>query len=127
MLVRSREGDQVVKSSHLEGDRDRLLRQGHSRAAAWLAVAVLCACTASDSSQAAKPRTPLTSTYGDLGMSPQELRIRVRALIRPTLGIVEETVDSSLGDLAGPEAHRGVARWKIETTTTLLTAMLRND
>ena len=121
-------GIEVVKRCHFERDRGRLLRQGHSRAAVGLAVvAILCACAVSDSYRAAKSRTPLTSTIENLGMSPQELRIRVRALLRPTLGILEETADTSVQDVDEPEVHRAAVRWKIETTTTLLSAMLRND
>jgi hypothetical protein len=120
-------GIEVVKPCHFESDRGRLLHQGHRRAAVWLAVvAVLCAC-ASDSSRAAKSKTPLTSTIENLGMSPQELRIRVRALIRPTLGILEETGDISAQDVDVAEAQRATLHWRIETTTTLLSAMLRND
>ncbi len=98
------------------------------RAAALLALfAAACVCAGGDPTWAAKSRTPVTSNAKKLRMSPQELRIRVRALIRPTLGIVEEAADRSLRETTDPTVRRGTVVWKIETTTTLLSAMLRND
>ena len=77
---------------------------------------------------AAKPRTPVTSSAKNLEISPQELRIRVRALIRPTLGTVEEAADRIIIlETSDPVVRRGALVWKIETTTTLLSALLRND
>ena len=80
-----------------------------------------------DPAWAAKSRTPVTSSVKKLRIPPQELRIRVRALIRPTLGIVEESADRSLRETTDPVVRRGIVVFKIETTTTLLSAMLRND
>jgi hypothetical protein len=76
---------------------------------------------------ARKSTTPVASSLKKLKVSPQELRIRVRALIRPTLGIVEEAADQTLETTADPLVRRGILRWKIEMTTTLLSAMLRRD
>ncbi len=99
-----------------------------SRAAVLLALsAAACVCAGGDPAWAAKSRTPVTSSAKKLRMSPQELRIRVRALIRPTLGIVEEAADRSLRETTDPTVRRGAVVWKIEATTTLLSAMLRND
>lgn len=86
-----------------------------------------CALAAGDLTWAAKTRTPVTSSAKNLHVSPQELRIRVRALIRPTLGGIEQAADNSLEGATDPKIKRGVLSWKIETTTTLLSAMLRND
>jgi hypothetical protein len=98
------------------------------RAAASLALlATACVLAGSAPFWAAKSRTPVTSSIKKLQVSPQELRIRVRALIRPTLGIVEETADRGLRETADPTVRRGTVVWKIETTTTLLSAMLRSD
>jgi hypothetical protein len=96
------------------------------RIAALLVLALIgCACATAGSSS--KSRTPVTARFSKLEMSPQELRIRVRALIRPTLGIVEESADRIMADRKDREVRRSVVVWKIETTTTLLAAMLRND
>lgn len=90
-------------------------------AAAWL----FAGC---DPAHAAKQSsTPVTSSIKRLQMSPQELRIRVRALIRPTLGIVEQAGDRILFATSDPVVRRGALIWKIETTTTFLSALLRND
>ena len=98
------------------------------RAAASLALfAAACVLAGGDPALAAKSRTPVTSSIKKLQVSPQELRIRVRALIRPTLGIVEEAADRDLRETTDPVIRRGAILWKIETTTTLLSAMLRND
>lgn len=91
------------------------------------AVALICVLAPGDPAFADKSRTPVTSSVKNLGMSPQELRIRVRALIRPTLGIVEETADRVLREGLEPQARRSALVWKVETTTTLLSALLRND
>ncbi len=99
-----------------------------SRAAVLLTLlAAACVCAGDDPAWAAKSRTPVTSSAKKLRMSPQELRIRVRALIRPTLGIVEEAADRGLRETTDPTVRRGAVVWKIEATTTLLSAMLRND
>ncbi len=74
-----------------------------------------------------KSRTPVTSGITALKVEPEELRIRVRALIRPTLGTVEEAADRIIRDTSDPVVRRGALRWKIENTTTLLSALLRND
>jgi hypothetical protein len=71
--------------------------------------------------------TPLTSSIKDLKMSPQELRIRLRAMIRPILGNIEETADQIIFNTSNPVVRRGVMVWKIETTTTMLSTMLRSD
>ncbi len=98
------------------------------RAALSLAfLAAACACAGGDPAWAAKSRTPITSGVKKLRMSPEELRIRVRALIRPTLGIVEEAADRSFREATDPVVRRGILVWKIETTTTFLSAMLRTD
>ena len=98
------------------------------RAAATLGLfAAACVLAGVDPAWAAKSRTPVTSSVKKLRIPAQELRIRVRALIRPTLGIVEESADRSLREATDPAVRRGNVVWKIETTTTLLTAMLRND
>jgi hypothetical protein len=70
---------------------------------------------------------PVTSGIKSLKMSPQELRIRVRALIRPTLGTIEESADRIIADTSDPVVRRGALVLKIEMSTTMLTAMLRND
>jgi len=75
---------------------------------------------------ARKSGTPITSRVKRLEISPEELRIRVRALIRPTLGIIEQNADRIRAD-ADPIARRGALVWKIEATTTLLAALLRDD
>ena len=92
-----------------------------------LAVVVLGLVSGAPAQAAKKSRTPVMSSIEGLEISPQELRIRVRALIRPTLGITEEAADRMLRDASDPVVRRGVLRWKIETTGTLLSAMLRND
>jgi len=89
-------------------------------AAAWV-------CAGGSPASAAKSRTPVTSSVKQLRMSPQELCIRGRALIRPTLRIVEKTADRILRETTDPALRRGTLTWKIETTTTLLSAMLRQD
>lgn len=96
------------------------------RVVSLVSLAILaCACAGVGSSP--PTRTPVTSGVSDLGMSPQELRIRVRSLIRPTLGIVEEYGDRILVEASDPGVKRAALVWKIEMTTTLLAAMLRND
>jgi hypothetical protein len=74
-----------------------------------------------------KSTTPVTAGVKQLQLSPQELRIRVRALIRPTVGTVEEASDRVIRETADPVVRRSVLTLKIEATTTLLAAMLRND
>lgn len=97
--------------------------------AKWrILLALSCACAAGAPVSAAKSsRTPLTSSVKQLQMSPQELRIRVRALVRPTLGTVEQTADRMLREASDPTVRRGILRWKVETTTTFLSALLRTD
>lgn len=99
------------------------------RFAVSLALAVVaCLCAGSDPAWAKKKsNAPVMSAVKKLDMSPQELRIRVRALIRPTLGIVEQTADRGLRDITDPTLRRGILSWKIESTTILLSTMLRTD
>ncbi len=78
-------------------------------------------------SQGAQGRTPVTASATKLQMSPQELRIRVRAQIRPVLGMIEEGVDDALADVTAPDTRSIGLKLKIEATSTLLSAMLRND
>ncbi len=72
-----------------------------------------------------KSRTPVTSIVKGLEMSPQELRVRVRALVRPTLGIIEEKADLIIANTSDPVVRRGAITLKIEMTTTILAAMFR--
>lgn len=74
-----------------------------------------------------KSRAPFTSSIKNFDMSPKELRIRVRALIRPTLGIIEERADRIMAEASDPLVRRGVLVLKIEMSATLLAAMLRSD
>ncbi len=78
-------------------------------------------------SGAAPTRTAVTSSAERLEMSPEELRIRVRALIRPAVGIVEESADRMLREATDPELRRMLLVWKVEATTTLMAALLRPD
>ena len=80
-----------------------------------------------DLSAKSKSRTPVTSSVKGLEMSPEELRVRVRALIRPTLGIIEEGADRIIANTSDPAVRRGGLTLKIEMTTTMLAAMLRSD
>jgi hypothetical protein len=80
-----------------------------------------------DLSAKSKSRTPVTSSVKGLEMSPEELRVRVRALIRPTLGIIEEGADRIIANTSDPAVRRGGLTLKIEMTTTILAAMLRSD
>ncbi len=80
-----------------------------------------------DLSAKSKSRTPVTSSVKGLEMSPEELRVRVRALIRPTLGIIEESADRIIANTSDPAVRRGGLTLKIEMTTTMLAAMLRSD
>ncbi|MHB8110281.1 MAG: hypothetical protein ACYDHW_09635 [Syntrophorhabdaceae bacterium] len=74
-----------------------------------------------------KSRTPVTSIVKGLEMSPQELRVRIRALVRPTLGIIEENADMIIANTSDPVVRRGAITLKIEMTTTILAAMFRDD
>lgn len=74
-----------------------------------------------------KSRTPVTSIIKGLEMSPQELRVRIRALVRPTLGIIEENADMIIANTSDPVVRRGAITLKIEMTTTILAAMFRDD
>ena len=74
-----------------------------------------------------RSRTPVTSAVKGLEMSPEELRVRVRALIRPVLGIIEESADRIIANTSDPAVRRGGLTLKIEMTTTILAAMLRSD
>jgi hypothetical protein len=60
-------------------------------------------------------------------MSPEELRVRVRALVRPILGIIEENADRIIANTSDPAIRRGAIVLKIEITTTMLAAMFRSD
>jgi hypothetical protein len=91
-----------------------------------LALAV-CAAVSSAPARAKTTNTPVTAGVKGLDISPQELRLRVRALIRPTLGTVEAAADRIIDGSNDPKVRRGAVIWKIETTTTFLSAMLRND
>jgi hypothetical protein len=51
--------------------------------------------------------TPVTSTVKGLEMSPEELRVRVRALVRPMLGIIEENTDRIIVETSDPVVRRG--------------------
>jgi hypothetical protein len=90
-------------------------------------VTIACTCWRGNLLAASKSRTPVTKSIKTLKVSPEELRIRVRSLIRPTLGILEESADRILAKATDPKLRRAVLVWKIETTTTLLAAMLRPD
>ena len=74
-----------------------------------------------------KSRTQAQSIVKDLKMSRDELRVRVRALIRPTLGLIEESADRIMANTSDPAVRRGGIILKIEMTTTMLAAMLRSD
>jgi hypothetical protein len=51
----------------------------------------------------------------------------VRALIRPTLGAIEESADRMIAETSDPVVRRGALLLKIEMSTTMLAAMLRSD
>jgi hypothetical protein len=51
----------------------------------------------------------------------------VRALIRPTLGAIEESADQMIAETSDPVVRRGALLLKIEMSTTMLAAMLRSD
>lgn len=70
---------------------------------------------------------PVTSGVERLEMSTRELRVRVRALTRPLLGLIEEGSDRVLAEVEDPGVRRATLVWKIESTTTLMNALLRND
>jgi len=70
---------------------------------------------------------PVTASATARDISPKELRIRVRALIRPVLGTVEESADEIRAATGDPVVRRGALVLKIETTTTFLAALLRSD
>jgi hypothetical protein len=70
---------------------------------------------------------PLHSSVKGIKMSPQEFRIRIRALIRPTLGTIEEAADRIIAETSDPVVRRGALVMKIEMSTTILAAMLRSD
>lgn len=93
-----------------------------------LAVVVTVSChLRTDLLGKSKSRTPVTSTVKDLEMSPEELRVRVRVLVRPILGTIEEKADRIIADTSDPAVRRGAVVLKIEMTTTMLAAMLRSD
>lgn len=93
-----------------------------------LAVVVTGSChLGTDLLAKSKSRTPVTSTVKDLKMSPEELRVRVRALVRPILGIIEEKADRIIANTSDRAVRRGAIVLKIEMTTTMLAAMLRSD
>ena len=75
----------------------------------------------------ASVRTPVTASASKLRISPHELRIRVRAQIRPVVGLLEEGVDDTLADSTAAATRRHGLILKIEGTSTLLSAMLRDD
>jgi hypothetical protein len=75
----------------------------------------------------ARDRSPVTAGATNLRMSSGEMRIRVRSQIRPVLGLLEEGVDGILADRPGAEIRRLALIVKIEATSTLLTALLRED
>ncbi len=106
---------------------DRPLFAVIRRLAAIVAVVALSVYPGTDLFAESKSRAPVTSGIKGLGTSPQELRIRVRALIRPTLGIIEERVDRTMADTSDPTIRRGLLVLKIEMTSTMLVALLRND
>jgi hypothetical protein len=72
-------------------------------------------------------KSPIASGNKELKMSPQELRIRVRAMIRPVLGSVEESADQIIVNTSDPGVRRGFLVAKIEMTTTMLSTLLRSD
>ena len=69
---------------------------------------------------------PLPSSVKGIKMSPQELRIRIRAPIRPILGTIEEGADRIIAETSDPVVRRGALVMKIEMSTTILSAMLRS-
>ncbi len=75
----------------------------------------------------ARDKAPVTAGATNLRMSPAELRIRVRSQIRPVLGLVEDGVDEILEARPSAEIRRLALIVKIEATSTLLTALLRED
>lgn len=87
---------------------------------------VTLACAGLGSSSGAS-RTPITSSATRLEMSPEELRIWVRALIRPAVGIIEESADRIRAEATDPAMRRRLLVWKVEATTTLMAALLRPD
>src|SRR5215470_8722138 len=93
----------------------------------WAAAAAAALCPWPGLVAQSKSASPLPSNVKKLEMSPQELRIRVRALIRPTLGIIEQSTDRIVAGSSDPAVRRGGLVLKIETTTTMLAAMLRSD
>jgi hypothetical protein len=72
-------------------------------------------------------KSPIASGNKELKMSPQELRIRVRAMIRPVLGSIEESADQIIVNTSDPGVRRGLLVAKIEMTTTMLSTLLRSD
>ena len=98
-----------------------------SRAASALIALAVVATATVDVSAASQTRTPITSSVKKLKMSPEELRIRVRALIRPILGTVEENANRIIAAETDPQGRRNALMAKIEMTSTLLAALLRTD
>jgi hypothetical protein len=105
----------------------RSLSAAIHRLAAALVVVAVSVYPGMDLLAETKSRAPFTSSIKNFDMSPQELRIRVRALIRPTLGIIEERADRIMVEASDPLVRRGVLVLKIEMSATLLAAMLRSD
>jgi len=117
-------------SSRRGGRRDPVFRRSSAicRFAASLAVIVAVSVShGTDLHAKDKSRTPVASSIKGLTVSPEELRVRVRALIRPTLGIIEQGADGIIASTSDPAVRRGALILKIETTTTMLAAMLRSD
>ena len=99
-----------------------------NRTALILALAAAAVVSSSCGARSAPASTtPITSGIKDLQMSPQELRIRVRALIRPVLGTIEERGDRMLAETKEPLLRRYLLIWKFEATSTMLAALLRPD
>lgn len=75
---------------------------------AALVPVLLCSCLARAGlgSESRVSRTPITSSVKGLEVSPEVLRIRVRALIRPAVGIIEENADRIRAETEDPQMRR---------------------
>ena len=121
---------QRVLSNRRCGQRPPVFRRSSAvcRFVASLAVLASVSChPGTDLFAKSRSRTPVTSAVKGLEISPEELRVRVRALVRPILGIIEENADRIIANTSDPAVRRGALVLKIEMTTTMLAALLRSD
>jgi len=104
------------------------LRHGRHATAVAVIAAVACVITLTGCKMAPPKQTAVMKKSDiRLTVDAQLLRIRIRALIDPLCGIIEETADSIIAGSTDPRIRREALVWKLDAVPAMREAIFRPD